>query len=632
MASVVEQSMEVLKRADDENRARSAEISGLRRQLAAADREKQIAVEAQARATNQAVHLGTEVDRRQQALDVVLKEVAVSKQMAGALRAENTRLKDQLERALLQTREVGSLLAAKAAAQHSSQHAPSSLAVLYVHQCFAFDVDVAPGVLHCLYHGTAALACPAISFMQLAALVEVIRVYDTPPAFTRVALPCTHETHALVCELIALVTGVTDVALSGVDDESAAPLVSTLALCERIVSLELPGLAVTADASLQVILRALNNRATLAAQKTCAPLVLRQLDLSGVADAAGQASLLLLRSQFLSELSLAGCAALDNATLAAVLAQCTALQRLDVSRCHGLTNEAANAVNLYTALTTLDVTGCEQITQLNFAHVVSLATDLAGVSIVNCPSLEVLPTPCVRFQVLRWAAPLLGSIVFQNVALTAREFTLLAASSALASVSLISCRVSSLDQLLKRLRRLCVLSAHGSKGICDADITALCSTVQSVDLTDNFGVTDKSLARLAEFTALREVTLKRCSNITDAGLACFEHHDKLEYLNLLGAKKVTVLAVHRLIAALPALATVVHETVLTPAVHVARLDDEEAERTSIRRQVRALDDKTLQLALTHGSPSRSATPHGSVSRPGTAGTVGSPMSSMTAPL
>ncbi|CUG89833.1 receptor-type protein kinase, putative, partial [Bodo saltans] len=158
-------------------------------------------------------------------------------------------------------------------------------------------------------------------------------------------------------------------------------------------------------------------------------------------------------------------------------------------------------------------------------------------------------------------------------------------SPSLAKVHFIKCRLQGSEFFFRVLRSLTDLALHACKSITDQEVTCLCSQLRALDLTDSYCLTDKSMKYLAErCTQLTHLTLKRCANITDQGLQCFAQHASLEYLNVLGTKKVTIVGLHRVIGTLPSLTRVVHETLVSATIAVDRDDAEEAEKFILNSQ------------------------------------------------
>ena len=670
--SGVEQSIEVLRRADEDNRARQAELATLRHQLAELHRALASAEDAKGRLRNEASSLATELDRKQHALDIVLKELLSTKEALNNARADAARLRELLDRAAQHSRESGALLAAKSQERVEELTAASAPHVTYLQHCLGLGVPPHVGLLQALHAGgpllsaagsgsagggrggspTASVASgpglldvsvsaqpatattpPAdgadVTFAQLGALGDVIAAtLERGPAhalagFAAVDLPVDRGAHAVVCDLVRALPNVVDVTFRRVDDASAPAVEALLATCERITSVALPDLAVTGDGA-QKLLRCLHHRNTLAADRAgdatvgaTAPLTLHRLEL-GRCKGIDAPTLGMVRHQALQALDLSG-AAVDDAALRGILDVGKAVVYLKLTgnaNAGGVTGKGLSAIlNNAPLLSTLDVTGCTALSQLSLQHVVELRTDLNGITFLDCPRVVALPTPATYFQVVEWRMPALERLALQGVSLSQREFGLLSQSPNLTHAHLVNCRVLSLETLTKRLRKLVSLSLHGTKGVQDVDVIALCSTLETVDMTDCYALTDRAIARLGQCPRLRELSLKRCANVTDDGIHCLDPLEHLSYLNVLGCKRVTVLSLHRLIDRASALRHVVHETILNAEITVERNDMEELEKRSLAQAELDLAQRRVWISVAHGT----APP---ASRPGTSESVG----------
>ena len=197
----------------------------------------------------------------------------------------------------------------------------------------------------------------------------------------------------------------------------------------------------------------------------------------------------------------------------------------------------------------LNVVDCPSITHINLKHVTHLHTDGRRVVEFNCPNLLVMASPLTSFAPATIKLPKLDEISFLNATMTKREMELLGINcgKSLTVVKFLGCRLESLETLMRQLRRLEVFSLHSCKGVRDSDLKILFEPLIELDLTDNFMLTDNVLDSVAACPFLERLSLKRCQNITDVGIGKLEAHPSLEYLNLLGVKKVSAAAVQRLV-------------------------------------------------------------------------------------
>jgi hypothetical protein len=295
--------------------------------------------------------------------------------------------------------------------------------------------------------------------------------------------------------------------------------------------------------------------------------------------------------------------------------RCPAVTVLIARDCPRLGVDTCDVLNQCPLIRDVDFTGCTGISALRLQHVVTLRTALTAVAVVSCPNLVEMPGPCTSFQVVEWSTPLLETLTLHGVQLNVRECTLLSHCGSLRSASFVNCRINGLDSFLSRMRKLELLSVCGTKGVSDADLKCLCTTLVSVDLTDCFCVTERGLPRLASCPRLEELTVKRCTNLNDAALLALQGHESLRYLNVLGTKKVTNVSLMRLAETCRSLNHVVHETLIAPNLRVDRLDDEEAAKRSLASEERDLHSRRSNLSLAaQNSPSRPHSPRASTAQ------------------
>ena len=93
-------------------------------------------------------------------------------------------------------------------------------------------------------------------------------------------------------------------------------------------------------------------------------------------------------------------------------------------------------------------------------------------------------------------------------------------AKSLVELAVPGCRLTNISRLTSHTRRLQNLSFHSAKGIKDADMDALPSTLVWLDLSYCFFLTDVGIAKLADRCPnLISLSLKGCSNLTDEALA-----------------------------------------------------------------------------------------------------------------
>lgn len=276
-------------------------------------------------------------------------------------------------------------------------------------------------------------------------------------------------------------------------------------------------------------------------------------------------------------------------------------------------------INLGKQITTLKMVGCVAIHNVRLYYVEELHSDLRGVTHFDAPELKRLPIPLATFNVVSFDAPQLQHITIQGTILTKRELSILSECTTLEEVNFINCRITNLDAYLRRARQLHTLGVHSCKGVVDSDLAVLCGTIRNLDLTDCFCVTDKVLKAIGDSlkSGLTRLTLKRCSSVTDGGLSYLYAMANLEYINLMGMRRVTNEGIARLCQRVPALHHVVHETFTTGDFQVDRGDEEEVELARISSEEKKIVSHRQNIALSYvAASSPSASPR-TPRRPGT---------------
>ncbi|CUG89861.1 leucine-rich repeat protein, putative, partial [Bodo saltans] len=457
-------------------------------------------------------------------------------------------------------------------------------------------------------------------FQQLHALSEVFEMMRTldPLHATNVVIRRfaivveSEESLVLVAQMLRSHTTIQDVEINGLGSFAASDVAAALATSEHITSVSLPNLSVN-DAAFQAIMKVVNNREqlfvasnnarlddiavakeakndALVEHLTAAPakhllLKIDQLDLSQ-SSLEESKSFEMIRGQAMSSINLSGCSFVQDVHVGEILRGCPQLESIDLSNCPQLTNDWVSYINASKSIRKVNLLGSSGMGKLNFFFVETLVTNLAGVSQLDSPALKSLPVPITHLSLVSFSCPVLEEVTFRGLSLCDRELRMIADSSpSLAKVHFIKCRLQGSEFFFRVLRSLTDLALHACKSITDQEVTCLCSQLRALDLTDSYCLTDKSMKYLAErCTQLTHLTLKRCANITDQGLQCFAQHASLEYLNVLGTKKVTIVGLHRVIGTLPSLTRVVHETLVSATIAVDRDDAEEAEKFILNSQ------------------------------------------------
>lgn len=386
-------------------------------------------------------------------------------------------------------------------------------------------------------------------YVQLSALAEACR--QAQPHVHRLTIDLAEGSHApFVNSILTSVASLQELSASRVCDTTMqAVLVPAISAHPELEVLELPHMAIS-DQGARHLKKALSERRILAEAGSASFLRPLTLDFSGCyfkepanfTMYGGDVETLVLDNQkffTFNEIrsALEACAASSWLTSLSVSGT-----MVDNRICTLLSDGFPQIVEL-------NLVNCSNITHINLKHVTHLHTDGRRVVEFNCPSLEVMATPLTHFAPAIVNMPKLDEISFLNATLTKREMELLGThcGRSLTVVKFLTCRLESLETLMRQLRRLEVLSLHSSKGVRDVDLKILFEPLVDVDLTDNFVLTDAVLDALARCPNLERLSLKRCQNITDVGIGKLESHPSLHYLNLLGVKKVSAAAVQRLV-------------------------------------------------------------------------------------
>jgi hypothetical protein len=622
---VLAQTIENLRITDDEYRAKTDECILLRMQLRDAHLQSDNLAQQLRRQENISLSQRDEIAKLQQSLDVVLKELSSKKALIDTLQSENARLRRDLGSPVSAdvARSASNSYVVKSLPTHSVDEAPKTLSAAYVEQCFSSGVSPHVDIISGLHKGHAirVLSEPA-SFQQMLALCEVLRLKKLDPAMSLQAasitvLECkcaTQDTFRLVAELMSLLSNLASVSLHNFGDLVAHDVACVLSVVDNISSLALPGLCVS-DEGLQMLLKVVSNREQLAssprpftprsaAQATIDNpsamrlLSLADLDLSN-AKVQDLRSFEMIRGSTIRSLSLRGSAVLKDNLLGEIIRSCPALESLDVSNCPSLTNDAVSFINASGSITRLNITGCFSVTRLQLFKAKELRSNLARITFLDVPEVVSMPEPITSFQTVLFSAPKVHGLTFSALAFSARELQMIADSAkALEEVAFLNCRLhQGADQFFRQMRKLTHVSLHGCKGITDQDVVCLGSSLVCLDLTDQYSLSNRSMKHLAEVCrGLRSLTLKRCANITDEGVVSLATCTDLQYLNVLGMRKLTVMALHRLISLVPGIAQVVHETIVSVGTQVDRGDVEETQRGQL-----ALDHQQLLHAKDTGA-------------------------------
>ena len=609
--STLDQALEVLKRTDNDYNAKCQEVQQYKQKLVDAQLELERCRATQKKTENEMLSLQRELNNKQGAIDIVVKELTAKKTLVEQLNQENARLRRDMEGLSKHAGEMATTLKAKTATNVQLTMEGNTPATLYVAQCFSIGVDPSMDILRSLFTSTAITCTTPVTYQQLSCLVDVFRAQKTINAsgwapLQGLTLHCaSEEAFALVQELLPLLPSLESLSMHSLGDLGAQSVAGALSVADHICRLELPALRTT-DAGLQSLLKVISSREQLCKASDGNPpmLILPQLDLSHCT-LTDPKTFDMIHGNCIERIDLSGSATLQNAGFASILLACPALVAISVANCPSLTDDIFTFVNASKGLRELNIVGCCGLSKVKLTRIEVLHTNMAFIAILDCPLLEALPVPITQFQCVSWVVPQLKDMTIHRLLLTPRELEMLSSSTNLTSVTLVQCRVQGLDQFLRKLRKLVHLSLHSCKGVVDQDVLSICSTVEWVDLTDSYCLTDRCMPRLGDYCrSLTHLTIKRCSNITDVGLASLETSQTLKELNVLGAKKITVLGLHRLISKVKSLERIIHNSLVSPSVRVDHEDDEEEENSRLKLEERSISVKRDELAVAFASPKR----------------------------
>lgn len=620
-AQRIAQTIDNLRITDEEFKIKAEECNQLRHQLNEAHQSVERLQLLLRKQENISASRQEECIKTKHSLDIVLKELTTKQQSIDALQHENARLKRDLESSQHHAGEVTKTLQTKSLSKEVLGGLRDSPSALYVQQCFHAGCDPHTDIVRGLHQGHAieAVKCP-VSFQQLNALSEVfemMRSLDPLNAANvvvrRFALAVeSEESLVLMAHMIRAHTTIADVEIHGLGSFAASEVAAALATSDHIATVSLPNLRVN-DVAFQSVMKVVNNREQLfvASERARAEeisaakaaknealvdflsasslkhnlLSIEQLDLSQ-SFVKESTSFELIRGQAMRSINLSGCCCVLDAHVGEILRGCPQLESIDLSRCPQLTNDTVGYINASKSIRKANLLGCPGMSKLNFFFIETLLTDLSGVSHLECPALRCLPTPITHLSLVALNCPVLEEITFRGLALCDRELRLVAESSpALTKLHFIKCRLQGAEFFFRVLRNLTDLALHACRSVTDQEVMSLCSQLRVLDLTDAYCLTDRSMKYLGErCSQLTHLTLKRCANITDQGLQCYAQHAALEFLNVLGTKKITIVGLHRVLGTLPSMRRVVHETLVSATIHVDRDDAEEAEKLSLDSQ------------------------------------------------
>jgi hypothetical protein len=588
------ESIEALRRAEAESKHRAAEIAELRQHLGESTAEVARMKEGIRRHEHRIESLLADVDHRQRSLDVVVKELSATKEALRQTKGENHRLKLALD----------SVLERQSGGHVPGDVAPSPAAVLFFSKCFSTGCDPSIGLLRSLFHGGRIHSAEPVSFQQLACLIETLQA--TPPCgSTAMSLRFEgDECVSLVEDLLKLLPQLFSVEFGNVSPQGGKTLCHLASIYDSIQDLSFYA-SIFDDQAVSALCKCVHNRTAVATTRQCPPLTVQKLDLS----TSTLVDVDVLKSvgwPGLSTLDLSG-SAIDHSILSSIAAASPNLTTVSIRSCAHVDNGIATVLNRHPNIIELDIRGTN-VTSLQFTHVRRLGADLKATCSLDAPSLSSFLAPLANVQSISWNTPLLESLVVQGAAVDERQMKFLAKCANLKEVSFVNCRLKGLCYLVGCLRKVVHLSTHGSTGVSDEDLLQLPSSLESLDLTDNFALTDRVLVACAACLTLRTLVIKRCTNLTDGGILQLAGSPSLEALNVLGTRRISSIALHRLCSSLPQLKELVHETVLLSSVTVERADQEEAARSAIDQTAKSLVLQRDSLAVTFGASSPMKSP------------------------
>eukprot|EP00873_Tetraselmis_striata_P042723 jgi/Tetstr1/462987/TSEL_007928.t1 len=213
-----------------------------------------------------------------------------------------------------------------------------------------------------------------------------------------------------------------------------------------------------------------------------------------------------------------------------------ALQQLDLGRACFFENGAAMALRGLSQLTSLSLAGMSQLDDL------SLGVGLAGLTALRHLDLSgcwLLSGPGLRAGLCRM--PALTSLNLDDMSLLGRDTLDEVMQLPLTSLSLAKCSSLSDEVMASLPPRLQSLSLEGCSQLTDAGVAALgrlASSMQRLDLSRVWQLTDDALPALGALTALESLNLSFCDQLTAGGLTHLTGASCLTALDLHGCSNI----------------------------------------------------------------------------------------------
>jgi hypothetical protein len=330
---------------------------------------------------------------------------------------------------------------------------------------------------------------------------------------------------------------VTDVDLTGCEEEDVSGVLAELGRMPSLRSLKLPGLCAERAVDAEAV-RGLTTLTTLSFSRSTRKF----------AEATGELVLDLSRLTTLTSLDLAFCAAV---ACKEVLALChlSGLTALNLGYCPNVTSEGLRAVRNLTALTTLDLWGCGGVTD-EVLRTMSSLSSLTDLNIGDAINVTAEGLRAVSSLTALTSLHLCGSDGATNEGLRA-------VSSLTALTTLELCWSNVAAEGLLSLRSLTGLTTLNLAGCSNVSSEGLCA-VRSLTALSNLNisccsrVTSEVLRAVSSLTALTTLNLFNCRNVSSEGLRAVSSLTALTSLDLNSCPNVTA-EVLRAVSSLTAL-------------------------------------------------------------------------------
>eukprot|EP01006_Ploeotia_vitrea_P035602 TRINITY_DN65905_c11_g4_i1.p1 TRINITY_DN65905_c11_g4~~TRINITY_DN65905_c11_g4_i1.p1 ORF type:complete len:659 (-),score=11.77 TRINITY_DN65905_c11_g4_i1:92-2068(-) len=526
-------------------------------------------------ANNATSHLELEVKRRDTTIAVLNRELAAKTKLLEKANAEVQQLRNKLSDKGQLSESLMNDLRRKQEVNSQLCQQIDTPSTQFMHYCFEIGITPNPQLLRSLHQDPTISCTDPLSFEDIAALSEVLSMRSTHNTqhwqqFESISVAlATDDCYAVLAEIITSTPTLTRLAIASPSDAGLATILNSLQTVHWVNTLSISNPTISASTLSSLFQTLTQRRITVPSlaipgtvtppQPELFPIALAELDLHNSplpADSFDLVQLAVMRVLNLSHQS-----ELTNAKLETILSGCPVLQSLNIDHCPLVTDAIVPVLNkLGCNVHQLHILSTP-IYNITLQHVTTLYTDWFKTTKMDCPKLVEIPTELRHFALLSLKCPHLSRLNMTGVTLGEREMNVLADGvTGLADLSLPACRVSGLQRFVPRLRRLQYLNLTNSKIVRDHDLQILPSTLQHLDLSYCYYLTDAAIIHISgQCVNLVKLSLRHCCNVTNESLKYLgDRNTKLTNLDLRGCKKITSLAIDRLATQIP-LEEVLHE-------------------------------------------------------------------------